>query len=53
MFKWQHPLQALQRIAEDVKGVPIDVVMYVDRLDLYRVEPLDQRVCYVTYMWGC
>lgn len=37
-------LQALQRIAEDIKGVPIDVVLYVDRLDLYRVEPLDKRV---------
>lgn len=35
---------ALQRIAEDIKGIPIDVVMYVDRLDLYRVEPLDKRV---------
>jgi hypothetical protein len=37
-------MQALERIAEDIKGVPIDVVMYVDRLDLYRVEPLDKRV---------
>eukprot|EP00879_Flechtneria_rotunda_P017862 GHRR01018722.1.p1 GENE.GHRR01018722.1~~GHRR01018722.1.p1 ORF type:complete len:386 (+),score=140.67 GHRR01018722.1:145-1302(+) len=35
---------ALQRIAEDIKGVPIDVVLYVDRLDLYRVEPLDKRI---------
>lgn len=35
---------ALQRIAEDIKGVQVDVVMYVDRLDLYRVEPLDKRV---------
>jgi hypothetical protein len=36
--------QALQRISEDIKGVPIDAVLYVDRLDLYRVEPLDKRV---------
>lgn len=36
--------QALERIAEDVKGQAIDVVLYVDRLDLYRVEPLDKRV---------
>jgi tRNA U34 5-carboxymethylaminomethyl modifying GTPase MnmE/TrmE len=35
---------ALQRIAEDVKGTPIDAVLLVDRLDLYRVEPLDKRV---------
>lgn len=35
---------ALQRIAEDIKGVPIDVVLYCDRLDLYRVEPLDRRI---------
>ncbi|KAF8061109.1 TOC34 [Scenedesmus sp. PABB004] len=35
---------ALQRIAEDMKGVPVDVVLYVDRLDLYRVEPLDKRI---------
>jgi hypothetical protein len=38
------PLQALERIAEDLKGTSIDVVLYVDRLDLYRVEPLDKRV---------
>jgi len=24
--------------------VSVDVVLYVDRLDLYRVEPLDKRV---------
>ncbi|KAF6261872.1 TOC34m [Scenedesmus sp. NREL 46B-D3] len=35
---------ALQRISEDIKGVPIDAVLYVDRLDLYRVEPLDKRI---------
>lgn len=35
---------ALERIAEDIKGVSVDVVLYVDRLDLYRVEPLDKRI---------
>lgn len=40
----QPPTQALERIAEDLKGLSIDVVLYVDRLDLYRVEPLDKRV---------
>ncbi|GBF87561.1 translocase of chloroplast-like protein [Raphidocelis subcapitata] len=35
---------ALQRIAEDVRGAPIDAVLYCDRLDLYRVEPLDKRI---------
>lgn len=35
---------ALERIAEDLKGTSIDVVLYVDRLDLYRVEPLDKRI---------
>lgn len=32
---------ALAKIAADIKGQPIDVVLYVDRLDLCRVEPLD------------
>ncbi|KXZ41638.1 hypothetical protein GPECTOR_349g100 [Gonium pectorale] len=35
-------LQALKKIADDLRGVPIDVVLYVDRLDLYRVDSLDQ-----------
>ena len=35
---------ALKKIAKDIKGKEIDVVLYVDRLDLYRVEPLDQAV---------
>jgi predicted GTPase len=35
---------ALKKIANDIKDKPIDVVLYVDRLDLYRVEPLDQAV---------
>lgn len=37
-------MQALQRIAEDIKGISIDAVLYMDRLDLYRVDPLDQSV---------
>lgn len=36
--------QALQRIAEDIRGIPIDLALYVDRLDLYRVDALDKRV---------
>ncbi|KAG1679820.1 hypothetical protein FOA52_012732 [Chlamydomonas sp. UWO 241] len=35
---------ALKKIASDIKGQQIDVVLYVDRLDLYRVEPLDKAV---------
>nr|BAU61571.1 chloroplast outer envelope protein [Gonium pectorale] len=37
-------LTALKKIADDLRGVPIDVVLYVDRLDLYRVDSLDQAV---------
>nr|BAU61608.1 chloroplast outer envelope protein [Gonium pectorale] len=37
-------LTALKKIAEDLRGVPVDVVLYVDRLDLYRVDSLDQAV---------
>ncbi len=53
------PSQALAKIAEDVRGQAIDVVLYVDRLDLYRVDPLDkavravQRVRCRTGMWMC
>jgi len=35
---------ALERIAEDIRGKQIDAVLYVDRLDLYRVEALDKRI---------
>nr|BCL66247.1 translocon at the outer envelope membrane of chloroplasts 34 [Volvox reticuliferus] len=35
---------ALSKIAEDIRGVPIDVVLYVDRLDLYRVDALDRTI---------
>lgn len=35
---------ALAKIAEDIRGQPIDVVLYVDRLDLYRVDPLDKAI---------
>ncbi|KAG2437622.1 hypothetical protein HYH02_011261 [Chlamydomonas schloesseri] len=37
-------LGALSKIAEDVRGVGIDVVLYCDRLDLYRVDPLDKAI---------
>ncbi len=42
---------ALRKIAQDIKGMPIDVVLYVDRLDLYRVEPLDKAVR-LRYIWA-
>ncbi|KAG2492652.1 hypothetical protein HYH03_009068 [Edaphochlamys debaryana] len=35
---------ALSKIAEDIRGVPVDVALYVDRLDLYRVDPLDRAI---------
>lgn len=46
-------MQALQRIAEDIKGISIDAVLYMDRLDLYRVDPLDQSVSpqFLTQSW--
>ena len=45
-------VQALSKIAEDIRGVPIDVVLYVDRLDLYRVDPLDKAVSGPPAGWG-
>ncbi|GFR43145.1 hypothetical protein Agub_g4168 [Astrephomene gubernaculifera] len=35
---------ALSKIAEDIRGVAVDVVLYVDRLDLYRLDPLDRAI---------
>ena len=35
---------ALLNLAEQIRGRPIDVVLYVDRLDLYLVETLDREV---------
>nr|ADI46839.1 TOC34f [Volvox carteri f. nagariensis] len=44
---------ALSKIAEDIRGVSIDVVLYVDRLDLYRVDPLDKAIiAAVTHTFG-
>lgn len=37
-------LQALQLIQAEVAKTPVDVVLYLDRLDLYRVEPVDHAV---------
>ncbi|KAF5835650.1 TOC34f [Dunaliella salina] len=37
-------LQALRKIADSIKGQSIDVVLYVDRLDLYRVDALDKGI---------
>jgi hypothetical protein len=34
---------AMQRAAQDLRGRAVDAVLYVDRLDLYRVERLDRR----------
>lgn len=36
--------QALQAIASELQSRPADIVMYVDRLDMYRTEPLDKAV---------
>ncbi len=36
--------QALQLIQAEVAKTPVDVVLYLDRLDLYRVEPVDHAV---------
>jgi len=35
---------ALLNLADQIRGRPIDVVLYVDRLDLYLVETLDREV---------
>ena len=40
-------LQALQLIQAEVAKTPVDVVLYLDRLDLYRVEPVDHAVRWV------
>eukprot|EP00798_Chlamydomonas_sp_ICE-L_P030488 gene30488-35505_t len=37
-------MTALKKIASEIKGEPIDVVLYVDRLDLYRVDALDKGI---------
>ena len=34
----------MRKIADSIKGQSIDVVLYVDRLDLYRVDALDKGV---------
>lgn len=39
-------VQALRKIADSIKGQSIDVVLYVDRLDLYRVDALDKGVSF-------
>nr|QKY15067.1 TOC34 (TOC34) [Polytomella parva] len=36
--------EALQAITERLRGRSIDVVLYTDRLDLYRVDPLHQTI---------
>jgi hypothetical protein len=37
-------VQALQLIQAEVARTPVDAVLYIDRLDLYRVEPVDHSV---------
>ena len=44
--------QALRKIAQDIRGQSIDVVLYIDRLDLYRVEPLDKAVCLLDMLYA-
>lgn len=36
--------QALQLIQAEAARTPVDVVLYLDRLDFYRVEPVDHSV---------
>lgn len=40
--------QALEQIQRKAAETPIDVFLYVDRADLYRVEPVDHEVPIVT-----
>lgn len=37
-------LQALRNIAKTLKDTPVDVVLYLDRLDIYRVEQTDKEI---------
>lgn len=37
-------MQALQLIQAETSRTPVDVVLYIDRLDFYRVEPVDEAV---------
>lgn len=37
-------VQALRSIAKTLKDNPVDVVLYLDRLDVYRVEHTDQEI---------
>lgn len=43
-FRLLHCLQALRSIGAFLKDKPVDVVLYLDRLDLYRVEKTDQEM---------
>ena len=42
---------ALSSIAAKIQGKPIDVVLYVDRLDLYAVETMDRHVIAAVGRW--
>ena len=37
-------MQALKSIADTLKDKKVDVVLYLDRLDFYRVERTDQEI---------
>lgn len=48
-------LQRLEAVAKAVDGRPVDVVLYLDRLDNYSLGPLDKRVspaCLLTAAWA-
>lgn len=38
------PLQKLKDIVECVRGQAVDVLLYIDRFDLYRPDGLDEQV---------
>ena len=39
-------VQILEQITRHIKGKQIDVVLYVDRFDLYRTNGTDHQVCF-------
>lgn len=50
--RWIIPsLQALALVQNEAARTPIDVVLYTDRMDLYRVEPVDEEVLVLAH--GC
>ena len=42
---WLVCVQILQGVVEGLDGRAVDVVLLVDRLDLYRIDAVDEQVC--------